>query len=176
MSIKKEFLEIFDKNINRNGHVSFRQWLIDSDFFESPASTKYHGSFPGGLCLHSINVYKRFIKLLEEEYGPEWTKKVSLESATIMSLLHDVCKVGYYDKTDAGYVVKELFPFGHGEKSVVLIMSHMKLTYNEALAINWHMGAFDKRADFSKISEIFDNNKIAFLLHIADYMASKLDE
>ena len=33
-------------------------WLCKADFFSAPASTKYHGAYPGGLCQHSIDVYK----------------------------------------------------------------------------------------------------------------------
>ena len=42
--------------------------------------------------------------------------------------------------------MKDRFPFGHGEKSVFLIERHMRLTDAEALAIRWHMGAFDDAA------------------------------
>ena len=40
---------VFD-NIHRDGISSLMNYLIkQTDFFSSPASTKYHGSFAGGL-------------------------------------------------------------------------------------------------------------------------------
>lgn len=41
------------------------------------------------------------------------------------------------------YVVQDDFPYGHGEKSVLLVSKHIELTNNEALLIRWHMGPFD---------------------------------
>ena len=42
-----------------------------------------------------------------------------------------------------GYTFRDAFPLGHGEKSLFLITRHIALTEEEALAIRWHMGAYD---------------------------------
>lgn len=190
MNAKDEFLDIFYDNIDRDGADKLLEWLEKSDFFTCPASTKRHNACEGGLCAHSVNVYKRFVKLLEGEYGQNWNEKVSPESVAIMGLLHDVCKVDTY-KTDIKnvkvdgvwvqkpyYKVEDALPYGHGEKSVYIISAFMKLTREEALAINWHMGEFDQRVQNGSymISDVFYKYPICFLMHLADLTATYLDE
>ncbi len=188
--VKQEFLDIFYDSIERDGAEELLNYLEKSDFFTAPASTKSHSNFVGGLCLHSINVFKRFVKILENEYGEDWQKVISLESVAIIALLHDVCKINFYTvemrnvKVDGQWVqkpyykVEDSLPYGHGEKSVYMISGFMKLTREEAMAINWHMGAFDERVknNSSMLKNVFTNYPIAFLFHIADYMATYLDE
>ena len=94
--VTKEFIDIFNNNIKREGADKLLEWLKSSDFFTAPASSKFHSAYEGGLCQHSINAYKRFIKNLENEYGKDWQEKISLESATIIGLLHDICKTNFY--------------------------------------------------------------------------------
>lgn len=188
--IKQEFLEIFYDNIERDGAEELLAYLEKTDFFTAPASSKQHSNFEGGLCLHSINVYKRFLKLIQSEYGQKWQEKISPESVAIIALLHDLCKTNFYvvemrnTKVDGEWVQKPFYkvedslPYGHGEKSVYMISGFMKLTREEAMAINWHMGAFDPRAQANSVvlSNVFYRYPIAFLFHLADYMATYLDE
>ena len=190
MEAKEEFLEIFYDNIDRDGADKLLEWLEKSDFFTAPASARRHSSYRGGLCQHSINVYKRFIKLLESEYGSEWTKKISPESVAIMGLLHDICKVDTYVedlknvKVDGRWEQKPYFkiqdnlPYGHGEKSVYILSAFMRLTREEALGINWHMGEYDARVQNGNymISDVFYKYPNCFLLHLADRTATYLDE
>src|SRR5574344_1393620 len=93
---KKNFIDIFKSNIKREGSEKFLQWLNNSDFFTAPASAKMHSAFSGGLCLHSMNVYNRLLDELKLEYGDKWEDNCSLESATIMGLFHDLCKVNTF--------------------------------------------------------------------------------
>ena len=54
----------------------------------------------------------------------------------------------------------------------------MRLTRDEAMAINWHMGGFDKRVvggDYS-LSKAFSDYPFATIVHIADIMATYFDE
>ena len=153
---KEDFLELF-YNIERDGAENLLNWLERTDFFEAPASTNFHSNYKGGLLVHTIKVYKRFIKLLESEYGENWQERFSLESATICALLHDVCKVNFYKedvknvKVDGQWIQKPYFtvddalPYGHGEKSVYIINGFIRLTREEAMVINWHMGEYDAR-------------------------------
>ena len=176
MDLKSEFTRIITRDVHRDGLTDLLAWLEKTDFYTAPASTKYHGAFEGGLLMHSLNVYSHLKKLCEwYEYGGP------LEGIAIVSLLHDLCKVGCY-KTEmrwrkdannnweqyATYVFDEDFAFGgHGSKSVYLIQSFMKLTPEEASAINAHMGAWDMSA-YSKPAEVYSRNKLAWLLHVAD--------
>ena len=76
------------------------------------------------------------------------------------------------------YVIDDQLPYGHGEKSVYMINGYLRLTREEALAINWHMGGFDKRtqAGGNEMSASYYKYPICVLVHLADIMASYLDE
>lgn len=187
--IKEEYCELFYEFIERDGAEALLEYLEKTDFFTAPASGRRHSNFEGGLCLHSVKVFKRFKKLLEGEYGDKWTDVISPESVAIIALLHDICKVNTYSvemrnvKEDGQWVQKPYFkyhdplPYGHGEKSVYMISGFMRLTREEAMAINWHMGAFDCRAQNNSIlGEVFYRHPISFLFHVADYMTTYLDE
>ena len=187
---KQEFLEIFYDNIEREGAEELLAYLEKTDFFTAPASSRQHSNYEGGLCQHSINVYKRFLKLGQNEYGKNWQEKISPESVAIIALLHDLCKTNFYVvemrnvKVDGEWVQKPFYkvednlPYGHGEKSVYMISGFMKLTREEAMAINWHMGAFDPRVQNNSavLSNVFYRYPNVFLFHLADYMATYLDE
>lgn len=187
---KDEFLEIFYDNVDRDGADKLIEWLERTDFFTAPASSNRHNAHRGGLCEHSLNVYKRFLKLLEGEYGENWTDRLSLESATIIALFHDLCKVNTYKedmrnvKVDGNWVQKPYYryedslPYGHGEKSVYILSGFIKLDRVEAMAINWHMGEYDARVKGGSyaISDAFYRYPICFLFHLADLMATFLDE
>ena len=58
MSIKEKFIEIYNQNIKREGADKLLAYLLESDFFEAPASARYHSSYEGGLAEHSIKVYE----------------------------------------------------------------------------------------------------------------------
>lgn len=187
---KAEFIDIYTKHVTRQGSDALLEYLTNSDFFTAPASARFHLAEQGGLCQHSLNVYKRLLALIRQEYGDNYQSVVSDESIAICGLLHDVCKVNYY-VTDYRnvkegyewvkkpyYKVEEKFPYGHGEKSVFIITQYMKLTPEEAMAINWHMGGFDERVKGGSyaLSEALAKYKLVLLMHIADLEASYLDE
>lgn len=188
--LKAEFCEIYSQNIHREGSKELLDYLDKTDFYTCPASTKFHSNFSGGLLLHSLNVYKRFKELLDNEYGANRENVISDESIAIMSLLHDICKTNCYKveyrnaKVDGEWIKQPYYayndelPYGHGEKSVYMISAFMRLTREEAMGINWHMGGYDKRVvggDMS-IATAYYQYPTAVLLHIADVMATYLDE
>lgn len=175
-----DFKGLYNFYVSRNGSDKLLDWLESTDFFQAPASTKYHEVYPGGLADHSVKVFNELHRLLKAY--PELT--VSTETIAIVSLLHDVCKAGCYkveyrnrknettgqwEKYPA-YAFKEDFCFGgHGSKSVYLIQKFMPLTDEEATAINCHMGLTAN--DFS-VSDAFRAFPLAFLLHTADMSAT----
>ena len=187
---KEEFLKIYNENIKREGAAQLLDFIKSSDFFEAPASTKFHSAFDGGLCFHSVNVYHRFKELVLNEYGKDYAKVIDDESIAVIALLHDICKVNFYKKEMRNvkvenewvkqpyYTVEDSLPFGHGEKSVYMISAYIKLSRAEAMAINWHMGGFDQRVVGGSyaMSEAFYKFPTAALFHIADVMATYLDE
>ena len=93
---KNKYINLLTQNVKREGIDSLIEYLKKSDFFTAPASTRFHSSFEGGLCHHSMIVLERFIKLLKLEYGDSWQNYCSLESATIIALFHDLCKIDTY--------------------------------------------------------------------------------
>lgn len=173
---KEKFISIYRNNIHRDGAEELLNYIKQSDFFTAPASTRYHSSHEGGLCEHSINVYDRLKTVAP--YADE-------ETLAICGLLHDLCKTGFYTtsirnvKVDGMwvqkpyYTVEDKFPYGHGEKSVFMIERFMRLTTDEAMAIRWHMGGFDDNKD---CSHAFEKYPLAMHLHIADMLATYLDE
>jgi hypothetical protein len=187
----EEFLEIYETFIERAGQDKLLAYLNGSDFFTAPASTRFHLAKKGGLLEHSLNVYKRLLKLVELEYGENWEDVYSHETVAIVALLHDVCKIGTYKtdyknvKNENGvwekvpfYATDDDLPYGHGEKSVYVINGFMRLSREEAMAINWHMGGFDERCKSGgyTMSNAMSKYPLAVLLQMADYMATYLDE
>ena len=186
MTNKEEVLQIYNEYVKRQGSQEFLDWLLKTDFFTAPASTKYHGACEGGLLLHSLNVYKT----LRERYFEEG--KDSEESFAICALLHDLCKAQFYKvstrnvKNDVTgqwekvpyYTVEDAFPYGHGEKSVFLIERFMRLKTSEAMAIRWHMGGFDDsaRGGSFAISLAYEKYPLAVKLHLADLESTYLKE
>ena len=74
------------------------------------------------------------------------------------------------------FAIEDSYPFGHGEKSVYLIIKHMPLTDEEALAIRWHMGGFDDAARSfiggKTMSNAYDMFPLCAALNIADMYAA----
>lgn len=190
MFTKEDFLAVFDEKIKRDGASELRKYLLSSDFFTAPASSRYHCAYEGGLCEHCLNVYDRLLDNVKKEYGETWQEIVSEETIAICALLHDLCKIDFYKidyrnvKENGEWIKKpyfardEIMPYGHGEKSVYIISGFMRLTREEAMAINWHMGGFDSRAKGGdgSISEAYALFPLAVLLHVSDLEATYLDE
>ena len=173
----------------RRGADRLLDWLASTDFFAAPASTRFHLSEPGGLCLHSLHVHDRMVQLMGLLPDP-YPERVL--SARLAALLHDVCKANFYTvemrnrkNEETGrwekypfYIVEEKFPYGHGEKSAFLVDRYLRLTAEEAMAIRWHMGGFDDaaRGGSYAVGSAFDKYPMAMLLHMADMLASHIDE
>lgn len=183
--MREEFERIFRENITRKGATELISWLSGTDFFQAPASTRFHGSHEGGLCEHSVNVYRRLLEGCA-------VKGYSAETLAVCGLLHDLCKANFYKVSTRNvkneetgkwekvpfYQVEDPFPFGHGEKSVWLIERFLRLTTEEAAAIRWHMGGFDEAAKGGSfaVSAAFEKWPLCVELHVADLRATYLDE
>ena len=191
MTPQQKFEQSDTPNITREGSQKLFEYLKKSDFFTAPASSRFHGNVEGVLVSHSVFVYERLKNILKNEYGDNYTDKFSEETIAIVSLLHDLCKIGYYkveyrNVKDANgvwnrvpyYAVNDAFPYGHGEKSVYMINSFMRLTAEEAMSINWHMGGFDDRVKGNSfaVGEAFKIYPLAVFVHVADRTATYIDE
>ena len=186
MSARAEFIELYTANIHREGSAALLDYLEHkSDFFTSPASARYHGAYAGGLCDHSVNVYHCLNDYLIRERVQElYGLSYSAESIAVVSLLHDLCKIGCYKsgtrnvKNADGkwesvptFRFEDPLPYGHGEKSVYIISGFMRLTREEAMAIRWHMG-FSGTEDPRTIGQALEQYPLAFALSVADMEAT----
>lgn len=185
MTDKERFLEIYKSKITRDGADKLLDYLLSSDFFVAPASARFHSSFEGGLLEHSLNVYDCLCDYLESKSAKKFGFEYSEESVAIVSLLHDLCKVGIYKKgfrnvkDEKGvwqrvdtYEYDDQLPYGHGEKSVYIISGFMRLTREEAFAIRYHMGYSSEREDPRNVSLSFEMFPLAFALSVADSEAT----
>lgn len=187
LDYKKKFIDIYNAKIKREGADKLLAFLEESDFFTAPASTRYHGSHPGGLCEHSINVYECLCDYLKrprvrELYGMNYSE----ETIAIVSLLHDICKTNFYVETTRNvkedgvwktvpyYSIDDQLPYGHGEKSVYMVSAYMKLTRDEAFAIRYHMGFSESNnvTYINNVGKAYEMFPIAFAVSVADMEAS----
>lgn len=183
MNAKDEFIKIYTENINRAGSKELLNWLLNTDFFTAPASTKFHCACECGLVMHSVNVFNTMVEKHFEEGIDD------IESFAISALLHDICKAEFYKVSTRNvkneltgqwekqpfYAIEDKFPFGHGEKSVFLIERFMRLKLDEAMAIRWHMGSFDDSQGYT-VSQAYDKYPLAVKLHLADMESTYLRE
>lgn len=163
----------------------FLDWLTINGFFIAPASTKYHGSHEGGLYEHSEAVTKVLVDL---------TNKLNLQwqdprSPYIIGMFHDLCKIDAYkhpiidctplsgekilDTTKWEYNTDTTLT-GHGDKSVMLLSQHLKLTEEEILCIRYHMGAFTDKEEWKYYGAAIEKYPNVLWTHTADMVASRV--
>lgn len=188
MEPKERFIAIYRQYIRRPGADALLQYLLDSDFFIAPASARYHSAVAGGLCQHSLNVHdclKAYMARprVQQLYGMT-AERYSDETIAIVALLHDLCKIGCYKagfrnvKDERGvwqkvptYNFEDPLPYGHGEKSVWIVMKYMDLSDDEAFAIRYHMG-FSGEEDARTVGQAMARFPLAFALSVADSEAT----
>lgn len=193
-----DFIRYLKAYITRDGAENLIYWLENgTDIKTSPASTKYHMSCEGGLIAHSLQVFYNLIKLLDiakQTYPTIQT--YSKETIAIVALLHDIGKVNTYktvmknvkDEASgkwvqvASYTLKdddERFIYSqHAENSVFILKDFIGLTYEEALAIRYHMGIAEDTDNFAsqRMMSAYKKSPLAFYLHMADMQSMLLDE
>ena len=201
MNSKERFIELL-QSVKREGAQIEKliSKLEESGFFTAPASTKYHSSFEGGLCQHSLNVYDNLSLLCKSR-----DIQVGEDSLIICSLLHDMSKMNMYEEyvknakvykptggkvdeigrfdweAQKAYKIKEAadrFVYGnHEQTSLFMISRYIPLTLEEEVAILHHMGGVGEDSNRSvQISEVFNRYTFALMLHLADMMATFIDE
>lgn len=126
--------------------------------------------------------------------------KMDRESLIIIPLLHDICKTYFYEvdyknqkvyatngskRDEKGrfdwqvvpcYVVNDKVPYGHGEKSVMMIEEFMDLTPAERYAIRWHMGYTEAKESWNTLGQAIEKYPLIWALHTADQEASHFIE
>jgi len=177
MDNKSRFEELARTYIKRDGIEALLALLAKTDFYVAPASTRYHDSHKEGLVIHSINVFERLMSATDCDS--------TNESKAIVSLFHDICKIGFYttemrNAKENGkwvkvpyYTVDDKFPVGHGAKSVIMILPIMELTPHEILAITHHMGAYGL-SDYMTLGNALTECPLVLHLQCADMKATYL--
>jgi len=181
--------------VSREGANKLMGYIRKSDMYTAPASTRFHLSVAGGLLQHSLNVLDAFRESLRKNDDGTYSYMVAgknvatitEESMVIMALLHDICKTNFYtvvmkwrkDKNNKWeqyetFEVDDKVPYGHGEKSVMMIEEFMKLKPEERYAIRWHMGYTE--SDTLSLNNAIDKYPIIWALHSADTKASHFME
>lgn len=179
--MKEEFIELL-RSTKRDGIDDIISFLEKTDFFKAPASTRFHGNYEGGLLEHSMKVYE----ILKYKVNNSVVDlDVNEDTLIIVALLHDICKANYYKvdyrnaKNERGewekvpyYTVDDTIPYGHGEKSVMMITEYMKLSSEEKYCIRWHMGFTEPKELYGTISAAYKKYPLALLMHEADLEAT----
>ena len=146
--------------------------LVEWGFFSAPASTKYHGSYEGGLYDHSSYVTTALLDLTVGQ-ELEWERP---ESPYIIGMFHDLCKTDQYNEYYYGeyeFNTKSSLK-GHGEKSIALLSTLMQLTMEEVMCIRYHMGAFTDKSEWSDYTRAIHAYPNVLWTHTADMMATHI--
>lgn len=179
--MKQKFIELL-KSTNREGMDNLIAFLEKTDFFTAPASTKFHGAFEVGLLQHSMKVYEI---LKQKAKNNVLDVKFGEDTLIIVALLHDICKANFYKvdyrnaKNALGewekvpyYTVDDTIPYGHGEKSVMMLTEYIKLTSEEKYAIRWHMGFSEPKENYMALGATYKKYPLALLVNEADVETS----
>ena len=169
-SIMQERINDFITNFGVIISAEFIDWLKVNGFFTVPASTKYHGSFEGGLYEHSSLVAKKLLDLTNKN-NLIWQNE---RSPKLIGMFHDLCKIKSYVKVDDKYKWNnQQLLCGHGEKSVILLQRFMQLTEEEIMCIRWHMGAFSDKDNLDYYRRAVKRYPNVLWTHHADMLVSQ---
>jgi hypothetical protein len=187
------FRSIFTENLKvqvsdpsgRDPVFALLDWMESTDFFRSPASTKYHGAKAGGLARHALFVCLFACRLAPVMLPSPPDPALLAESA----LFHDLCKADMYEVTYRNvkneatgvwekaprYVVRhDYLVYGHGIESLLRIEKFLKLPECWRQAVRWHMGAYDiSQSDGYALDKALGASPEVLLLQTADMMASR---
>ena len=171
-------LETF-KNHDTEGLIDC---LDSSDFFYAPATSKYHGSYPGGLCEHSLRVYKTLCRL-NETFACGYSDR----TLKLVGLLHDLSKVDYYEEYSRNvknafgqweqvkeYRIKDASSRQLGDKGVnafLQVSKYFPLTEEETMALIYQYAGADKSECSEDVLSILDKYSLTALIHVADILS-----
>lgn len=166
--------EVAEKMTNRA-----LEWLHTTDFYTSPASTRFHEAYDGGLLEHTLNVVVELIEL----HNVHAFRYTDLARAIECALVHDWCKIGKYEsymrnvKNESTGVWEQVkayrvnegikFSFGHGVASMYIASTLLKLNKEQKLAIRWHMGRWYVADD--EINDLQYSNEVYPMVHMLQF-------
>ena len=171
-------IEIIQSRVNK-----CLKWLDSTDFFTCPASTIYHESEPNGLLKHCLNV----VSAVQDLYSCDAFQGARVESAIFAALVHDWCKIGFYEQYERNVKNaegrweqiqayrrnKELPGLGHAVDSLFKAMQFFRVTTEEAMAIRWHMGRWNVcDGEIDEFQNANENYPLVHLVQFADQLAT----
>ena len=152
-------------------------------------------------CLYNkvknTDVFKKALRDSAKEF---WDTDEFEKTIVIVALLHDLCKMfmyevemknkkiysdhgskkdnqGRYDwESVPGYTVNDRVPYGHGEKSVMMIEQFITLTKEERFAIRWHMGFTEPKENWNTLNAAIRMYPLILAVHEADLEATYMLE
>lgn len=169
--------------LNSKSYTVMIDYLRTTDLYNAPASTQYHGAFPGGLLKHLLEVYNEALDLatLPKFNNPE------IASVAVVALTHDWCKIGLYEsylrnvKDESTGQWKQVtaykrnqkgIPLGHGVTSMYMAGKFFYLSVEEALAIRWHMSRWNvSREELNELQQANENCPLVHLIQFADQLS-----
>jgi 23S rRNA maturation-related 3'-5' exoribonuclease YhaM len=188
--IRNKIIELL-LSTKRKGINNLLAYMDTNGFFEAPCSTQYHLAKEGGLAEHSLNVYKIMYTLWYSSSEIFWHKLPSHDCMPIVSLLHDLGKMGQFGKLNyvpnlisdkkGGYIQsekkpyetnKELLSIPHEIRSIQIASQFIELTEEENFAILHHNGLYGDL----KYQLNGKERPLQMLLHFADLWCSRVVE
>ena len=194
--IKLTIKQMAEKSIaDEEERTALLDWMETHEFYTSPASTRFHGNFDGGLCVHSLQVTYQalkftgafFIDFMKTTHVQEYSFIAA--DIFVAAIAHDFCKSGFYSTSFRN--TKDIFgnwkktPYftvkdgnrnlGHGNESVLLLLETMPsyLKKRHVLeAISRHMGFSDVTDTEMMNYSNFLENPLVLLIQMADQTAS----
>ncbi len=158
MTVSERYERLKSRVINRREEfinlINFME--NETDYLNSPASTRFHLCRKGGLLEHSVNVAETMLKF-RDAIAPE----IDEESCIITALIHDLGKAGMPGKPQyleneptpkqKQYGFPASIPFRMNEslvylsvpvRSLYLAIPHIKLSESEVQAVMYHDGQY----------------------------------
>lgn len=180
MTVKEE-IETLLRSTNREGVEDLLAYFEESDFYEAPASTRFHSCYKGGLADHVLNATYKYLEFNEQYHF------MTREEAIIAGINHDDDKIHAYlvnlitDKKTKQKVQSTAKPYTyikkryttHGRGSVEVVERYIKLTDKERRAIEHHMMWFqDGFRGSEEEQNIIDDCPEVYFLFMADFIAT----
>ncbi len=191
-------LKIVDTYItSRKEKIQSMLTKLEPILVTSPASTKshYHGAYLGGYIQHVNNVVKYALKQAELFKTLGGKIDFEIEELVFSALFHDLGKIGdgekenYQPQEDKWRKEKlqEVFTINKDldfmlipDRSIFILQKFgIQMSINEFLAIKLHDGLFEETNKPYYISYNPDStfkSNIVPILHVADYLSSKIEK
>lgn len=183
----KQGIEELLLSTKREGMPELLEYLDEIGFYTAPASSQFHGAYPGALAEHSKNVYVAALELYMSWCQFDKDMPDLVDSIKICAILHDVGKCGQFGQplyvpnvlkggeisTAKPFEInKELMTLPHEIVSCIEVTKFIDLTPDEQRAIAWHNGLYGA----FKYDIQGKETMLYMIIHFADMWASRVIE